>query len=369
MSKVGVLFSELAIFLLIQLLGIYTASAILIRKPEIAEIPQISLLAFASIFAVSVIIMLLAIKYLKHKFGFKMLFVFLIVIGSRIVQNENFLIPLMLTSLLLLVRYLKATEALKQTKKNWQRNLAALLAGLLTLAKVPWSFVTLAGCLLLSKQKKFKDAFIFGLIAVAVFSLYFLYGRIYDWPTFISLWGLQMARARIGLETVLALFIHPFLVDRTYPDGWIYFGWVAVLFLSREFKKHSLLLIPFLSYFLIFVFAIPGIEAQGWYRYPFYPFLTIALAVIIKEMLKKTTLLNLFFFFFIAASAFHWGWGEKFGFSNNFFRTIMVLGTLSFLPAAFWPEKFAKLGKKATCFWLIIFLILNLLSVTNHFHS
>ena len=83
MSKIGVLISELAIFLLIQLLGIYTASALILRKPEIAEIPQISLLTFASIFAVSVIIMLLAIKYLKHKFGFKMLFMFLIIIGSR----------------------------------------------------------------------------------------------------------------------------------------------------------------------------------------------------------------------------------------------------------------------------------------------
>ena len=90
MSKAGVMFSELVVFLFIQLLGIYTASALLLSKPEIAEMPQISLLAFASIFAVSVIIMILAIKYLKHKFGFKMLFVFLIVIGSRTIFSIFF---------------------------------------------------------------------------------------------------------------------------------------------------------------------------------------------------------------------------------------------------------------------------------------
>ena len=285
-----------------------------------------------------------------------------IVIGSRIVQNENFLIPMMLAVWLLILNYLKSNQL-------WQRNLAATMAGLLTLAKVPWAAVTFALCLLLSKEKRFKDAFIVGLIATSIFSLYFVYGRIYDWNTFISLWGLQTARANIGLGNVLALFTHPYLVDRIYPDGWIYWGWISVFILSLNFKKHFKLLIPLLAYFLIFIFAIPGIEAQGWYRYPFYPFLIIASAALIKEMLDRPSLLNLFFFFLVASSAFHWGWEETFGISNTLFRIIVILGSVSFIPAAFWPENLSRLGRQATYFWLGIFILLNILSVLSHVHS
>lgn len=285
-----------------------------------------------------------------------------IVIGSRIVQNENFLIPMMLFAWLLIIDYLK-------TKKVWQRNLAAILAGFLTLAKVPWAVVTLALCLLLVNKNRFRDAFIIGAIALLIFSLFFIYGWFYDWNLFLNLWKLQMARAKIGLENVLALFTHPFLIDRLYPDGWIYWGWFSVLILASNFKKHTFILIPLLSYFLIFVWAIPGIEAQGWYRYPFYPYLTIAGAVVLEKILKDPTFLNLFFFFLIASSAFHWGWGETFGISNIFFRIIVILGIVSFLPAVFWPKKFARFGRRATYFWLGVFLLLNIVSVLSHVHS
>jgi len=285
-----------------------------------------------------------------------------IVIGSRLVQNENFLIPMMLGIWLLLLEYLK-------TGKNWQRNLAAILCGLLVLAKIPWSAVTLAVCLLLVKEKHWHDAFVVGFVALVFFLLFFVYGRIYDWQTFLSLWGLQMARAKIGLGNVLALFTHPYLVDRLYPDGWIYFGWLAAFILSLNFNQHFKLLIPLLAYFLIFVFAIPGIEAQGWYRYPFYPFLIIASAVVLRQLITKPSLLNLFWFFLVASSAFHWGWEETFGISNLLFRLIVVAGAISFLPPLFWPKKFAKLTRKATYFWLGVFLILNILSVLAHIHS
>jgi len=285
-----------------------------------------------------------------------------IVIGSRIVQNENFLIPMMLTVWLLILNYLK-------TKKVWQRNLVAVLCGLLILAKIPWSAVTLAVCLLLAKKKRWRDASVVGGTAIGFFSLFFVYGWYYNWSTFISLWGLQMTRAKIGLGNVLALFTHPYLVDRFYTDGWIYWGWLAIFILSLNFRKNFKLLIPLLAYFLIFIFAIPGIEAQGWYRYPFYPFLIIASAVLIKQMLVKSSLLNLFFFFIIASSAFRWGWEEIFGISNSLFRIIIIAGGLSLLPTAFWPQKFTTLGRNATCFWLGIFILLNILSSLSHTYS
>ena len=42
-----------------------------------------------------------------------------------------------------------------------------------------------------------------------------------------------------------------------------------------------------LSYFLIFLTAIPDEAGHGWYRYPFYPFLIISIALFIKEYFTK----------------------------------------------------------------------------------
>ena len=285
-----------------------------------------------------------------------------IVIGSRIVQNENFFIPVFLIIWLIILNYL-------ESQKPWQRNLAAVLAGLLTLAKIPWAAATVALCLLMASKKRFKDMLIIGAIALSIFSLYFIYGAVYDWSTFINLWGLQTARAKIGLGNTLALFTHPYLLDRLYPDGWLYWGWLSLAILSTKFKKHSLLLIPVIAYFLVFILAIPGIEAQGWYRYPFYPFLMIAGAAVLEKIIKKPSLLNLAFFFLIAATAWHWGWEEIFGMPNWLFRAIVLLGFASFLPTLWWPEKFPRLARRATHFWLVIFILLNIASVVAHVHS
>jgi presenilin-like A22 family membrane protease len=90
MSKLNVLLTQLFLFILVQLLGIYVASTLIFQKPELIEIQQISLLAFFAIFALSVAIIFLAMRFLKHKFGFKMLFVFLIVVGSKSVFSSMF---------------------------------------------------------------------------------------------------------------------------------------------------------------------------------------------------------------------------------------------------------------------------------------
>src|SRR3989338_7078618 len=54
-----------------------------------------------------------------------------IVVGSRLVQNENFFIPVWLFSLLLITKFIKTEEPI-------YRNIAAILCGLLILAKIPW---------------------------------------------------------------------------------------------------------------------------------------------------------------------------------------------------------------------------------------
>ncbi|MBT3940927.1 hypothetical protein HOD83_02365 [Candidatus Woesearchaeota archaeon] len=90
MDKVKALVAELFMFGLIQLLGIYAATRLLVQQPELYILPQIPLMVFAGIFLVSVSVMFIAMHFLKHKFSFKLLFVFLIIIGSQTLFSAFF---------------------------------------------------------------------------------------------------------------------------------------------------------------------------------------------------------------------------------------------------------------------------------------
>lgn len=282
-----------------------------------------------------------------------------IVIGSRIVQNENFLIPLWLLTLYLISRYLK-------TKNKQLRNSAAVIAGLLSLAKVPWLVVGLSLAMLLSYKGRWKDAFIVIGIVIAFFSLFFLYGFYLDRELFISLWKLQLSRYAISFVGFFSVFTTPLLVDRFYIDGWIYFGWFSIFILCLNLKRNFILLLPFIAYLIVYIFAIPNEPSHGWYRYPFYPFLVISSAVFLREELKKISVLFLIFIFVVGLSLLASTWEKDFGFSYFIYRLFILLGTLSvFLPI--WIEKkFKKINYKIVAFWIIVFALLNIWAVHTY---
>ena len=87
-----------------------------------------------------------------------------IVIGSRIVQNENFFIPFFLLALFLISKFIK-------TDNPWFRNGAAVVCGLLSLAKVPWLAAAFAVVLIFFYLKRYKDAFKFLAIVIPIFLL------------------------------------------------------------------------------------------------------------------------------------------------------------------------------------------------------
>ena len=90
MLNLKLLSSELLLFALIQFLGIYAASVLILRRPEILATPEISLAVFTMIFLLSVLFIFLAMRFVKHRIGFKLLFVFLIVIGSKAIFSAFF---------------------------------------------------------------------------------------------------------------------------------------------------------------------------------------------------------------------------------------------------------------------------------------
>lgn len=276
-----------------------------------------------------------------------------IVIGSRIVQNENFLIPLWLLSLCCILQYL-------QKHKRVFFYFAAIIAGLLSLAKVPWLVVAVSLSMILSYKGKWKDAILLFLITIGFFAIYLLYGFYFDKDLFIALWKLQVARYDIVFSGFFSTFTNPLLVDWKYLDGWIYAGWFTILLLCREFKKHYFILIPFFAYFVLYTFAIPDEPAHGWYRYPFYPFLLASLTVVFVSELKKFSLVTPLSFLVIGFSLLGNVWQEAFGFSYLVYR-VFILGVS--LPAIYLLWKNSNKQKLYVYGWLIVFIIFNIFAI------
>ena len=89
MERLKVFFYEIIMFILIQLLGIYTAYNLFLQRAEL-PVPELSLLSFGIAFAVATIFIVFAVKFFKGTLGFKLLFIFLIIIGARIVFETQF---------------------------------------------------------------------------------------------------------------------------------------------------------------------------------------------------------------------------------------------------------------------------------------
>lgn len=279
-----------------------------------------------------------------------------IVVGSRIVQNENFFIPMWLLALLFTSKYLK-------NKKAVFRNVAGVICGLLILSKIPWIAAAGSIVLIFVYLKKYKDLLKFISIVIPIGLLYAVYGLYWDAQVFIDLWGLQLNRYDISFSSIYALFLKPWLVDRIYLDGWIYFGWFAFLFLVIDIKKHFIIVFALLSYFLIFLTGIPDEAGHGWYRYPFYPFLIISIALFVREYFIKNPVLTFLFLSLIGTSLFQNTWAVAFGFSYFIFRLIIIGWGLSLIPLFFPNKSLIKASNFISYSWSVIFIVLNIWSV------
>lgn len=277
-----------------------------------------------------------------------------VAIGSRLVQNENFFIPLFLLSLYFANEYIK-----KPTKGKLFGSV--VISSILPLAKVPWVAAPMSVILLFLIHKRWKEAGVTAVSTLVCFSGFLLYGFMLDSSVFTNLWKLQMARYDMAFDSVFALFRNPLIADRTFVDGWIYFGWAAMIWLlSRDIKKTLPIILGFLAYFAVYIFAIPNEPLHGWYRYPFYPFLILATASMISEFVNTNYFLQAIFFVVIGSSMLAESWTRVFGFSYTVFRGFLFLIAFGTLPSVF-----PNLKEKNSNKWLnySIYSILIVLSV------
>lgn len=217
-----------------------------------------------------------------------------VVISSRLVVTENGYVPLFLGSLIMAFDYFK-----KRKIVYW--NLASLLAGIALLFKlsaiaIPIALILLA--ILYGKKKRnelIKKTAYWSLASLMVFVLY---GWYFDWETFVSVFRENTGRFYgASSEVFYQALVHPKITANKFlTDGWIILGWISVFLVSaREWQKTkggNFLTIGIFSYLVIFLLF--GSEPYGWYRFPFYPFLVISIAVTIQKIIKSSNMLIFF---------------------------------------------------------------------------
>ncbi|HUD20164.1 MAG TPA: glycosyltransferase family 39 protein [Patescibacteria group bacterium] len=280
-----------------------------------------------------------------------------VVIGSRIVQNENFFIPFFLLALYFTDRYLKRPTGTLLTA-------ISLICGLLPLAKVPWMAAPLAVIGIFLFSKKWKEAITVGVVTVLCFSSFIIYGLVLDKTLFLNLWKLQLARYDLTFDSLFIMFRDPIVVDRALVDGWIYFGWVAItLLMIKDIKKNVAVVMGFLAYGALYIFAIPSEPLHGWYRYPFYPFLIIATAVFLVDYFNKDYFVSALFYLVTGLSMFAESWGRVLGFSYPVFRTYLVTVGLGALSGVFPSIKYSRILKLLNILVLFVILLLSVWTI------
>ena len=228
------------------------------------------------------------------------------ILVSRYALIENLLIPVTLISLIFLVLFRQ-----KWIKKNYQKRLllivAGIAAGLAATFKETGVAVIIAGMVILLLQKiRRKEIIFFILPALAFGSLFYIYALFVSPKLFFNVFFNQIDRGFFGSLNFIYSFYRPHFAG--FPlEGWWPFGFITIAFLVKEFKKYQEIIISFLSYLFVLLFF--GVVNYPWYSLVFVPFLIIASAVFIKDLLFRPTAIKMIIFFlFPFSSTLYWGY-------------------------------------------------------------
>lgn len=287
------------------------------------------------------------------------------VLSSRLPLAENFLITLSLSCLILLYIYIKYDSKISL----W---FLFVLSGIAVLIKQTGIYIPGALFFLLIGFKKIKPALGVVLSTLFFVLIWFAYGLYYDWPLFLHMQTIFSGR-EINFPTMVINLFDTFRISEKSMsvDGWLIWGWMCVYFFSffkkrRKIKEVYFLLMP-ASYLLIF--AIMSGHLKGWYRFPFHPFLSWAMAAFLIELIRMPRLLPVIGFFAIPGFAsLISGTGEAV-WSNYLVKIYQFIFPVVLLPF-FLFETMKKNYFKHICqfFIIIVFVLmiyLNFLTIYN----
>ena len=204
---------------------------------------------------------------------------------SRLAVSENFILFLTLATLLCLLEFFKTS------KKNYLY-ISAFLAGLASLAKITGIFLVILLCLLLIYKKRWQESIVALTIGLILFSIYFMYGWIYNLHLLISILHEHSER-----YTDILLFKYIiFQPGMPFFDAWNIFSWlvlISTLRLSQKKLQAQIVFLPIIIYLFILLFTGAQSHFYPWYFIPLYPFLSLTLGIFIYKFMRKPDFISL----------------------------------------------------------------------------
>lgn len=279
------------------------------------------------------------------------------VFGSRLSVAENGI-----TLLYIMVIYL--TDLYRDKPKRWYLLVALpMLVGLAGLMKPNGFLITGLIVFLLGQKRLWREAFWVLLGVLPWLGLFLAYGYSLDWPIFQTIIAAQSNRP-VGFLGLPFIFSSPGYSTELVFDGWYVFCLLSVFYLLvAKFKdsKYQLVGLGFLFWALVVVVSAGQTDTLLWYHYPFFPFLAISGALLLKETISSPNLFNSLLIILLLLS------GKAF-LSNDFisqvkplpFRLIVALLTLPVVLNYFFPSSnLLKLAKLVLLMVVIVGLFFN----------
>ncbi len=202
---------------------------------------------------------------------------------SRLAISENLVVFFSLLVILLYWYY-------HQTQNYKYLWIAAVLAGLATLAKVTAIYLIAVLGFLLVFDRKWRAIPIVLLIGIALTSLYYVYGNIFYHDFFVSI--IHEQSLRFESFDFLKYFILPGLF---FEDGWLILGLLTLVFILKDGTDNianRLITFPIFLYALTLIFTGAQSHYFAWYTIPFYPFVFIALGIFIERFYNSPSLVS-----------------------------------------------------------------------------
>lgn len=212
------------------------------------------------------------------------------VISSRLTLSENGYIPLFLGAIISLDYYFT-----RKKKIYWI--IACILGAVGILFKLSAVAIPMTIFILIlnyEKKEKLKMLIWTAIICSLGLVAFGIYGYAINWQVFKNAFFFQSNLFYgAGSEVFFNVLTQSKVTATKFlTDGWILLGWIAIMILSfnewRKTKGGSVITIATLSYLVVFIFF--GGESYGWYRFPFLPFLALALARVFMLLFEKPNL-------------------------------------------------------------------------------
>jgi len=346
---------------------LYNPENFTIISTYITRVPMLAISFFSLLF-----VYLLAKKLFGYWLGILSLLVYgtvpIIVFGSRLVVPENLIALCYLVVLFLLLSYF-------ETQKGWQRNLAIFLAGITGLFKPTGFLLVPFLAFLLWKKKSWKEGILVGVIGAILFFIpYFWYGFYFGKELFLRVLEYQSLRPA-GWSSLTYFITNPGFSVEVFLDGFLLVGFFSLAFLlfKKRGKGEEIVLFSFVYTLLTVIISGGRHDQLCWYRYPVYPFMSIAIALLLRDLILNPTFVKsaIFIPLFMANADLLENpfWKVNFFINVKFYRLAFLFLLLpSILGLLFFHKILVKLSRLAIVLALALGIFFNAWVIKSRFN-